>query len=203
MLDQIVEASGLGRTLASEVLASLAERGVIELQGDGSYLLKGGSKLLTSQEALTAGADIEEVSKALGWKDFEDFAAAILTSNGYHVIRNLRVREPRLEVDVLGLKQGLGLAVDCKHWNRGIGSTQIRRIAAMQTKRVAELLRQERIFGLRMNSAIPMILVLRDEGSNIVDGVPVLPVSKFQDFVGQLSGLTSNLMVLKRESAQV
>ena len=35
-----------------------------------------------------------------------------------HTIRNFIMKNPRREIDVIGIKMGVAMLIDCKHWKR-------------------------------------------------------------------------------------
>ena len=85
------------------------------------------------------GEDIERVSKSLTWRDFERFCSGMLRARGYRVRPNVFLRKPRAQVDVLGISDGISVAVDCKHWARAPGQSTLARQVDAQKARAARL----------------------------------------------------------------
>ncbi len=85
---------------------------------DNSYYFEDGDKLKIAVTLLEKGLPIDEISVALDWKDFEGLTAAILTSKGFAVIKNMMLTKPRMEIDVIGIRLGIAILIDCKHWKR-------------------------------------------------------------------------------------
>ena len=85
---------------------------------DNYYHFKEGDKLKIAISLLEKGFPIDEVSQALNWKDFEGLTAAILTSKNFAVIKNMILTKPRMEIDVVGIRLGIAMLIDCKHWKR-------------------------------------------------------------------------------------
>ena len=61
---------------------------------------------------------LDEISIVLDWRDFEGLAAEILSSKNFAVIKNLMLTKPRMEIDVVGIRLGIAILIDCKHWKR-------------------------------------------------------------------------------------
>ena len=68
--------------------------------------------------AIRNGASIEDVSEFLTWQNFEELVSHILDENGFQVQKNLVLTKPRMEIDVVGIKLGISILIDCKHWKR-------------------------------------------------------------------------------------
>jgi hypothetical protein len=133
--------------------------------------------------AVRMGADLEELSKILDWKDFEVLATKILEASGYATHHAFRLKRPRTEIDVIGIREGLALLIDCKHWKRASPS-ELRRFAAMQVERAeAFIMTKESVC-----TAVPAILTLHSESVDFADGVPVIPVTKLRSFLDEMPG---------------
>ena len=152
----------------------------------------------TSEERLAGlalcawGEDIERVSKSLTWRDFERFCSSILQARGYRVRQNIFLRKPRAQIDVLGVSDGISVAVDCKHWARAVGYSSLAKLVEAQSARAARLHE-----GLdRIGPIAPVILVLVDQGARFVSGGAVVPVFAFGDFLDNLDAYRSQLYLL-------
>ena len=51
-------------------------------------------------------------------KTLRVLVAEILESKHFQVIRNFRMKKPTMEIDVVGIRLGTALLIDCKHWKR-------------------------------------------------------------------------------------
>jgi len=85
---------------------------------DNLYYFEDGDKLKIVVTLLQNGFPIDEISVALDWKDFEGLTAAILASKDFAVIKNMILTKPRMEIDVIGIRLGIAILIDCKHWKR-------------------------------------------------------------------------------------
>ena len=136
---------------------------------------------------LKAGGDIVEVSKDLHWRDFEAFASALLSETGYIVTRNLFLTKPRAELDIIATYAKRALAIDCKHWKY---SSPAKLLIAIRTQR--ERAKRYGNSKYAMNAGIsetlPALLTLYDDGVHVIEGSPIVPVSRFDSFLLELDG---------------
>jgi hypothetical protein len=156
-----------------------------------------GAKLLTSVLALKLGSSIDEVSKALSWKDFEEFIATIMIYDGYIVHHNFRLKHPKIEIDILAFKDGKSLAIDCKHWYRSMGLSGISKIVKAQIKRAEKLLTSDEAKKFNLSYVIPVIVTLYSERVLFVDKVPIVPIDKFSNFLNELDGMLDMILIVK------
>lgn len=175
---------------AKEILNVLTANNIGTLEGNYVHFTKG-DKLKTALFALEEGAPIEEVSTYIEWRDFEGLVAEILNSKGFHVVRNLVLTKPRLEIDVIGKNNGISLLIDCKHWNRQSPSS-LENTVQKQIQRVKHYVSQTK--GAK---AIPAVVTLHDEQINFVDKVPIVPILQFSSFVDELYGNLEELNTIE------
>jgi Restriction endonuclease len=166
-------------------------RAVLERLTDelGGATRQKGTKALNALVAMNVGARPEMVAKFLDWKDFEEFCASMLAARGYSVTRDLRLKKPRLQVDILARSPSLSLIVDCKHWGRERGTGALRRAVEMQAARAREVRKQMK----RLEPMAVVILVLADEAPRFVDGAAVVPIRTLGGFVDEVGGLAQFL----------
>jgi len=135
------------------------------------------------------GENIERVTKALTWRDFERFCSGILRVRGYRVRQNIYLRKPRAQVDVFGISEGISMAVDCKHWSRAAGYSGLAKQVEAQKARAARL--RESLD--QIGPIASVILVLVDQGARFVDGGAVVPVFAFGDFLDNVDAYRNQL----------
>jgi Holliday junction resolvase-like predicted endonuclease len=148
------------------------------------------------------GADVEHISDLLCWREFEEIAAFALKNNGYSVQNNLRFKHEskRWEIDVVGCKKPLVICIDCKHWQRAISSSALKRIIDLQSQRTQALADSLPNINLKLECAkwekakfIPSVLSLIPSSFKFWEKVPVVPVLQLQDFISQLPAYTDSL----------
>ncbi len=177
-----------------KLLQKLQNDGLVYVQGKKLEVTEA-QRLELAVRALSRGADLENVSNLLQWKEFEAMAGIAFENNGYLTTKNLRFKHEarRYEIDVVGYRRPLVVCVDCKHWHHSIGKATLERIAKDQTARVRALASalphpNVRLEFYSWSSArfVPVILSLVVGESKFCAGVPVVPILKLQDFLDQL-----------------
>ncbi|MGA2874896.1 MAG: restriction endonuclease [Nitrososphaerales archaeon] len=128
---------------------------------------------------MTRIRDIEDLSSSLDWREFEALSESVFESFGFTTFRNYRLKRPTAEIDILATRDGLGFAIDCKHWKRTVGSVTMQKISEIQIKRAQRIVQQENV-----QKVIPVILTLHDESLYILEnGTPIVPIQKISDFI--------------------
>jgi len=135
------------------------------------------------------GEEIVKVSRYLTWRDFERFCSGILQARGYSVRQNIYLMKPRAQIDVFAKSPRISLAVDCKHWSRSAGYSDLSRLVAAQKSRAKRL--HESLD--RIGSIASVILVLIEEGARFVDGGAIVPVFALGDFLDNVDSFRDEL----------
>ena len=107
----------MNETESKKILDDIIKNNIGAKQ-DNSYYFEDGDKLKIAVTLLENGFPIDEISVALDWKDFEGLTAEILSSKDFAVIKNMILTKPRMEIDVIGVRLGIAILIDCKHWKR-------------------------------------------------------------------------------------
>ena len=184
-----------------ELLGKLQNENLIYLKSD-SVDVDSSNRLKLAVKAASLGADVEHISNLLCWQEFEEIAALALKNNGYIVQKNVRFKHlgHRWEIDVVGCKKPVVICIDCKHWQRAISSSALKRIIDLQTQRtfvLADSLPNStlELECIKWDKAkfIPAVLSLIPSAFKFYDEVPVVPVLQLQDFIYQLPAFTESL----------
>jgi hypothetical protein len=138
-------------------------------------------RLKTCLLAIQMGAPIDEVSRSLGWKDFESLAAEILDVSEFETTRNLVLTKPRMQIDVVGVKSDVAILIDCKHWKRSSQSA-LENAVKKQIERTKRFLKTENV-----KAAIPAIVTLHQE-VRFIDKVPIIPIFQLSSFCEEFYG---------------
>jgi len=154
----------------------------IGIKQDNSYYFEDGDKLKIVVELLEKGLPIDEISIALDWKDFEGLTAEILASKDFEVIKNLILTKPRMEIDIIGVRLGITILIDCKHWKRySISSLAI--VVKKQIKRTKHYVAKT-----HGAIAIPVIVTLYRDKVDFIENVPIVPIFQFASFIDEFYG---------------
>ncbi|MGH9921489.1 MAG: restriction endonuclease [Nitrososphaerales archaeon] len=184
-------ATGLGRKTSTELVRLLARNEIGYVDSDFisfDHLDKMRAALL----AIRMSVDVEDLAKTLNWKDFELLAANILKESGYIAHHSFRLKKPRIEIDVVGIKDGMALLIDCKHWKRS-SLSEMARFASMQIKRAEAFVRVKEG---QIRFAVPAILTLHLESITFADDVPVIPIIKLRSFLNDMHGYLNEIKVI-------
>lgn len=147
-----------------------------------SYYFEDGDKLKSAISLLEKGFPIDEISIALDWRDFEGLTAEILTEKNFAVMKNMMLTKPRMEIDVVGIRLGIAILIDCKHWKRYSSS-------ALSTAVKKQIERTKQYVAKTPGAiAVPVIVTLYQDKIDFIDNVPIVPIFQFASFVDEFYG---------------
>ena len=201
LIESVNKEARIPSTVALELLEKLQNENLIYLKPN-SVEVDSTSRLKLAVKAASLGADVEHISDLLCWQEFEEIAAIALKNNGYVVQNNVRFKHGGRgwEIDVVGCKKPLVICIDCKHWQRAISSSALRRIVDLQSQRTLALADSLPNISLKLECSkwekakfIPAVLSLIPSAFKFYEKVPVVPVLQLQDFISQLPAYTDSL----------
>jgi hypothetical protein len=137
------------------------------------------NKLSIALLAIRNGADMVKICGKINWHDFELFSSEIMKHHGYHVYTNFRLKNPKREIDVMGIKSQKALLIDCKHWKKN-SLSNLEEIVDKQKKRSRLFLQKS---NMNVENAFPIILTLLPSGPQFVNDVPVITIDKLNSFL--------------------
>ena len=149
-------------------------------------------RLKTSLLAIRMGAPIDEISSLLDWKDFESLVSEILESREFDTIRNVILTKPRMEIDVVGTKNGIAILIDCKHWKR-LSYSSLETAVNKQIERTKRYVVKEKI-----HAAIPAIVTLYQEEIKFINKVPIVPIFQLDSFCEEFYGNLEEIDTLEQ-----
>ena len=166
---------------AKELLQIFLQNGIGVLD-ENIVEFQNSDRIKASIFAIRNGATIEDVSEFLSWQNFEELVSRVLDENGFIVQKNLILTKPRMEIDVVGVKLGISILIDCKHWKR-MTQSALNDIVDKQVERVKRYVEKTESI-----SAIPAIVTLHQEKVNFVNKVPIVPVMQLSSFLDEFYG---------------
>jgi len=149
---------------------------------DNSYYFEDGDKLKIAVALLEKGLSIDEISVALDWKDFEGLTAAILASKDFAVIKNMMLTKPRMEIDVIGIRLGIAILIDCKHWKR-YSTSSLTTVVKKQIQRTKHYVKKT-----PGAISVPVIVTLYKDKVDFIERVPIVPIFQFSSFIDEFYG---------------
>ncbi len=166
----------------SKVILDEIIKNNIGIKQDDSYLFENADKLKIAIALLEKGFPIDEISVILDWRDFEGLTAEILSSKNFGVIKNLIMTKPRMEIDVVGIRLGVAILIDCKHWKR-YSSSSLRTVVKKQVERTKQYVAKT-----PGAIAVPVIVTLYQDKINFIENVPIVPIFQFSSFIDEFYG---------------
>jgi len=172
---------------SKKILETFFKKGIGSRQ-EGKYYFEDGDKLKTAIMLIKSGLPLDEVGIALNWKDFEGLTAEILEAKNFAIIKNLILTKPRMEIDVIGIRLGIAMLIDCKHWKR-YSTSALSEAVKNQIERTKHYI--SKTSGA---IAVPVIVTLYQDKIDFIDRVPIVPIFQFSSFVDEFYG---NLQEMK------
>jgi hypothetical protein len=134
-------------------------------------------------EGIRSVEDLEIVSEAVIWQNFERLAAFIFEKNDFEVSVNTvkTWNKKRRQYDVISWKSDQTFLVECKRWS---GSRY--RLSAL--KKAIEQHKERTMFyeNIMNEDAIPLVVTLVEEEIHWYEGVPIVPILKLNSFISEL-----------------
>ena len=149
-------------------------------------------KLKLAILAIKSGTTIEDVSHNIDWKDFEGLVAEILESKNFKVVRNFRLRQPTMEIDVIGTRLGTAVLIDCKQWNR-MSHSALETIVRKQIERAKHYVSNTKIAII-----VPVIVTLYQEETSFINRVPIVPILQFSSFIDEFYGSLEEIRTIEK-----
>jgi hypothetical protein len=163
------------------ILDEFIKNGIGKKQDD-FYHFENGDKLKIAVALLEKGYPIDEISVGLDWRDFEGLTAEILSEKNFAVLKNMMLTKPRMEIDVVGIRLGIAILIDCKHWKRYSAS-------ALSTAVKKQIERTKQYVAKTPGSiAVPVIVTLYQDKIDFIENVPIVPIFQFASFVDEFYG---------------
>jgi hypothetical protein len=146
------------------------------------------NKLTIALIAIHNGIDILSICSKINWHDFELFSSEIMRFHGYNVYTNFRLKNPKREIDVVGIRSQKALLIDCKHWKKNSPSG-LKLIVEKQKKRTMLFVQNSK---MNIKNAFPIILTFLPNTFELVDGVPIVSINKLNSFLLDFDSLNQN-----------
>jgi hypothetical protein len=174
--------------------------------GDGQWQIEREERIALAMEAVSRGAEMEQVVKVMNWKDFEGLVGRVLDENGYRYAESFRKRgtdeTEGMEIDVIGVKGSRILALDAKMWDDRSGKASALATAAekqsIRTRRLRnELERLEQKIGTILPgeySLMPALVTWLVEDLQFHEGVPIVPIFKLNRFLLELDSFAESMV---------
>lgn len=180
--------------ILAATIDALREKGLVTFS-KGTLEMDARQRIMLAELLIHNGRDPQKISRFLEWQEFENFAIHSFEENGFQAVKHLvfKSRIGRREIDLLTWNDTFLLAVDCKHWLRGLSVGRMKDAAQAQVERAnalaerPDLLIRHGVSYIEKRSVMPLIFALGDPRERVVDGVPIVSVSKLMSFLYGIS----------------
>jgi hypothetical protein len=158
---------------------------------DGCVSLNPKLRIQLALDIARAGR-LEDAARVLTWQEFEQLTEECLKEAGFEAERNVRVKgEGRAwQIDVVGYRGKLAVAIDCKHWNTPGYLSRFKQAADHQRHAASHLLEALEEKGAERRGewqCLPVILTLREPPARLAERAALVSVEMLPGF---LSGVT-------------
>jgi DNA-binding transcriptional MerR regulator len=160
---------------------------------DNFYYFEDGDKLKIAISLLERGLPVDEISIALDWKDFEGLTAEILSSKNFAVMKNMILTKPRMEIDVVGIRLGIAILIDCKHWKR-YNVSSLSSVVKKQIERTRQYVAKT-----EGAIAVPVIVTLYQDKVDFIQNVPIVPIFQFSSFIDEFYGNIDQMRTIGKD----
>lgn len=167
--------------LAAKILDNFMQNG-IGVYKDELIHFEESDRLKTGILAINMGVPIDEISILLEWQDFESLTAEILKSRDFETMCNVVLTKPRMQIDVIGIKSGIAVLIDCKHWNK-MNQSALEKAVKKQIERTRHFLSKAKV-----QAAVPVIVTLYQNKTKFIDRVPIVPIHQLDAFCDEFYG---------------
>jgi hypothetical protein len=174
-------ATNTSEELSKEILDNFMQNGIGRYE-EGQIQFQDADRLRTSILAISMGAPIDEISRLLGWQDFESLAAEVLEKRDFDTTKNVILKNPRMQIDVIGIKSDVAILIDCKHWNN-MNQSSLQEAVRKQIIRTKQFVSKHKVKG-----AIPAIVTLYQHNVQFIDKVPIIPIHQLDSFCDEFYG---------------
>jgi hypothetical protein len=187
------DSTSLGEETINGFAEELSGLELVELDGRNLTVRPGG-RVLVGRYLLQRGVSVEELSRILDWREFEDLVSQSLEAQGFATWRNFRMKKPTREIDAVGVFSGFAIAFDCKHWQRASLSA-LSLAATKQVQRAQQLVSSGAL--PEIEEALPALVVLGPLQRAKVGGVPLVHADGLVDFILGARGHSSDFITVK------
>ena len=177
---------------SEKILNKIVENNIGSKQ-DNLYYFEPGDKLKIAIILLENGFPLDEISDIIDWKDFEGLTAEILNSKNFAVIKNMILTKPRIEIDVVGIRLGVAVLIDCKHWNRYS-------LSSLTTAVQKQIERTKQYVAKTQGAiAVPVIVTLHQDQINFIEKVPIVPIVQLSSFIDEFYGNLDQMKTIEKD----
>lgn len=175
-----------------QILNEFSKHG-IGIKINNKFEFNSSDRLKAGLLLLEQGALLDDVALSLDWKNFEGLVREILHEKNFATIQNLILTKPRMEIDVVGIRLGVAMLIDCKHWKYSSHSA-LKNAVEKQIQRTKHYVSKT-----QGSMAIPVIVTLYADKVDFINKVPVVPIFQFSSFVDEFYGNLDQMTSIEKD----
>ena len=99
-----------------------------------------------------------------------------------------------LQIDVVGIRLGIAILIDCKHWKRYSASS----LSTAVKKQIART--KHYVSKTPGAMAVPVIVTLYQDKINFIENVPIVPIFQLSSFVDEFYGNLDRMNTIETDS---
>ena len=193
------------RTSESFARAALAR--FAALAENGSFSVDSKARVELALEIARAG-QLKEAAQSLRWQEFETFGGECLLEAGFRVEKNIRVRGDgrAWQIDLVGFRGDLILAIDCKHWNTSGYESRLQPPANHQSVATTHFMRTLRTKptdqGGNLLQGLAVILTLLEPPVRFLEKCALVSVERLPGFLNAVTPYDRSLPLLSISDLQ-
>ncbi|MDX1595682.1 MAG: hypothetical protein R3327_01950 [Nitrosopumilaceae archaeon] len=175
-----------------KILTEFSKNG-IGIKLNDKFEFTSSDKLKAGLFLLQQGFPIDEIAESIDWRNFEGLVKEILQEKNFATIQNLILTKPRMEIDVIGIRLGVAMLIDCKHWKYSSHS-------ALKTAAQKQIDRTKHYVSKTEGAiAIPVIVTLYADKVDFINKVPIVPIFQFSSFIDEFYGNLDQMNSIEKD----
>jgi hypothetical protein len=99
--------------------------------------------------------------------------------------------KPRMEIDVIGIRLGVAILIDCKHWKR-YSISSLSTVVKKQIERTKHYVKKT-----PGAISVPVIVTLYQDKVDFIENVPIVPIFQFSSFIDEFYGNIDQMKTIK------
>ena len=108
------------------------------------------------------------------------------------ILESSTMNSATMEIDVIGIRLGTAVLIDCKHWKR-MSHSALEVIVEKQIERVKHY-----VSNMENVVAVPVIVTLYQEETSFINKVPIVPILQFSSFIDNFYGSLEEIKTIEK-----
>lgn len=101
--------------------------------------------------------------------------------------------KPRMEIDVVGIRLGVAILIDCKHWKK-YSASSLTTAVKKQVERTKQYVAKT-----QGAIAVPVIVTLYQDKVSFIERVPIVPIFQLSSFIDEFYGNIDQMKTIEKD----